>query len=43
MREKLKLMKNNHPDLFQQFIFAVTIMFLSFLQIVSAVLSCVFL
>lgn len=43
MKERLNLMKNNHPDLFGQFLFAATIMSLSFLQIVSVIFACVFL
>lgn len=32
--EKIKIMKKNHPDLFRQFVFGVSIMGLNLLQIV---------
>lgn len=41
--KQIKYMKNNRSDLFQQFIFGATMATLSFLQIVSVLLVCVFL
>lgn len=41
--KQIKYMKSNRSDLFQQFIFGATMATLSFLQIVSVLLVCVFL
>lgn len=43
MFKQIKYMKDNHPELFQQFIFGVTMAVLSFLQIVSVLLARAFL
>lgn len=43
MLKQIKYMKDNRTELFQQFIFGVTMVALSFLQIVSVLLACVFL
>lgn len=41
--KQIKYMKDNRPELFQQFIFGTTMSILSFLQIVSVILACIFL
>lgn len=41
--KQIKYMKENRPELFQQFLFGVTMAALSFLQIVSVLLARVFL
>lgn len=40
---QIKYMKDNRPELFQQFIFGITMAVLSFLQIASVILACIFL